>query len=388
MLIDIGKFRQRLFAQFPFVQFIIEQERVSIVKRPVDMRWHYKGVIPISVAGFNPLRHRIFYGEHSYFQKLIEVEKNARCERTDWLLYETFFIVHDYMHIWAISKMLPSFPHCLDDNALSNPVAIADLAFILLMSEAVATVSIDWWTLARFDLSSILKSRTNFRCLTTTFQMTGLSNAQTIDPTFQVMGPNFFEWLATGYCTGEFAGFDSAEKSALRQHAPWIEKEKEYGKKQREFILRWIGYLSQDVKVDSQMHFQLNTNRCDAIRSMASDLWSIFGDKLPSELSVCTQFVALPSKIKKPEFEFVDLAHAFPMLSSMDLNTLTDRQFGFLSAQWVSYRAWGPKLGIDAEKFDLIIRDRDVDALKRICGSSIPSGATISNPCLHLFLPN
>lgn len=389
MTIALSDLRHRLFSGLPLLRFITEQSHVQILERPVDMTWYYDGIVPISVVGFNPFGRTVFFGSNSFAKAMLAADKKSSSSKIDWYLYEILFLLHDYMHIWAVARMLDSLPHCSKPGVWEDTRSLSDLGFVLIISEAVATVAVDWWTLSRLDLTSVLQCKTAFRCLTTSFQRDDLLLARKIAGNFEVYTPRFFRWMAVGYLTGRFNGFDDVGQSSLEENAKWLVKEREYGIKQRDYARRWLTHLSNGkLELSSNSMFALDDFRISIIESLAGELWQLFAEGAPSELHIRGGRVELPVQSVSLNFEFTDLSHVFDALSSLDVSTLSVRQFSFLAAQWLSYSEKRQSPNVSADAFDRIVRQRNLFELRDLCCRRPPPSAKTSNSSPHLFLPN
>ena len=77
----------------PLVDFVIKQTNAPIVARPVESEWTYKGIFPISPAGFNPFCGKLFCAENSVFNRWLPHahESAVSFNAGEWLVYECFF---------------------------------------------------------------------------------------------------------------------------------------------------------------------------------------------------------------------------------------------------------------------------------------------------------
>ncbi|PRX19162.1 hypothetical protein B0G75_13925 [Paraburkholderia sp. BL18I3N2] len=384
--------REFLFNRFPIVRFVFTQDAVALVQRPIDMNWYYRKISPISVNGFNPFGRQIFYGRNSYLEKIIVGCTDPIGDvEIDWYLYEVFFAVHDFIHIWAISALLPFFPKCTEPRAFEESDSVDELAYILLMSEVSAVVAMDYWMLSTINLSDDLGPAVRFRCLTTPFKQDSICDTKKLSAEFAVEGHSFFEWLAKGYFDGVFLGFEGIDVSLLRDLAPWLVKERRVGVSQRSLIKAWISYLRLLAGGSgNEVTLILNSHqRIEAMHALAGELWSIFGEAggasaLPLKSA---QEVYLPTSSFPVDFRFIDLTRIdldFATLTHSDLST---KQFGYFAAQYISLFDYNDEYEFDAVDFDEAVRGRSMQALFRVFGGVKPR-AINRNKHVHLFLPN
>jgi len=388
----VDELKERVFLGFPLVKYVFEQSTIKLVMRPIDMTWHYKGVVPISVSGFNPLGNKIFFGKNSYVDKFLNfgnltVEK----DEIDWYLYEIFFVVHDYVHIWAVTNLLVLFPECLEPDALRNHEVINNISYILLMSEVAATIAVDFWMLSSVDVSKKLQLETKFRCLTTSFKISDLANAKILNPQFEVKSLQFFQWLAIAYFESVFEGFDCFDADNLEKYAPWLMKEKKISIVQRQLIVKWLSYLGDLEEGNTQqVVIGMNNHRkISAMEEIASKLWAVFGrSSPPKKLRVnAGKYIDLPKKATVFDFRFLDILNVDLDLLSYDAQALTMQEFGYLAAQYISLFDWSEEWGLTADMFDDIVRKKDLYSLLFLFGFS-KSCSVGDNGTVHLFIPN
>lgn len=387
MDLTTGGLRNALYRQFPIVEHVFEKNSGLLTMRPVDMNWYYNGIVPISVCGFNPFGSQIFYGQNSYLQKFLKQDIAINPGEIDWYLYEVFFAVHDYMHLWTVNQLLVFFPECTETDVFSNRESLEDLAYILLISEVVAAVSIDWWLLSEVDFAKLVHEKSKFRCLTTSFKMQDLAAARAINPSFSVRDKSFFFWLADGFFANIFAGFDGFEEQTTT--LPWLKKELQYGVKQRDLLSSWLDFLS-DCGSDRRNNIRFSyatAQRSAAMDFLASKVWELVNSaKLPS-LQLCFEkWVPLPQQVSSLNFEFVDASYFVSGLRNIDTTAMSDRNFAYLTAQLVSFQDWNPQTSCSPQIFDRIVTGRNMQHLITIADGLGPIPVISKSP--HLFIPN
>jgi len=55
--------------RIPLLAQLLNDPGFSIIRRAIDSRWKYEGMIATRVDGFNPFRGAAFVGTHSYFDR-------------------------------------------------------------------------------------------------------------------------------------------------------------------------------------------------------------------------------------------------------------------------------------------------------------------------------
>jgi len=126
----------------------------------------------------------------------------------DLLVHEVFFAVHDYLHVWTAQPLRELVP---EQRLGRSPLAERDhegLAFLQLVTEAAATVGLDYWCLSTFDINDVVPIGTTHHLLATQYCERDLEEYRRANRPFVVQTPAFFAELARFYCTGELTGFD------------------------------------------------------------------------------------------------------------------------------------------------------------------------------------
>jgi hypothetical protein len=227
---------------------MLADSTVSKCARGIDRRWHYEGLVPVSVAGFNPFESSIYYGARSAFARwLQDPAASARdTNEGDFLVREVLFAVHDYLHVWGYRLIASLAPEL---GLLRAPVThdnLDALAFCHILTEAIATVGLDYWYLCTFDLDARVPLGTTRATLTTDYHERFASEYRRFNPDFVVQTPAFFGQLARFYCDGVFHGFDVEDVRRSPRIGAWLSQELAYSVRQRAYIRQWLSYLSRE----------------------------------------------------------------------------------------------------------------------------------------------
>jgi hypothetical protein len=228
------------------VREMLTDHRVPKRARAVDRRWTYERAIPVSVAGFNPYTNAVYYGSRSAFARwLRDPAGSARdYNEGDFLVHEVFFAVHDYLHVWTAQLLRELLP---EQRLGRGPLAERDrepLAFLHLVTEAAATVGLDYWYLSTFDVNDVVPIGTTHNLLATQYCERDLAEYRRANRSFTVQTPAFFTELARFYCTGELRGFDVNDLRRSPKAFRWLRHELAYGVAQRRYIRMWLRYLA------------------------------------------------------------------------------------------------------------------------------------------------
>ena len=227
------------------VRQMLDDEQVRKVPRAIDRRWTYEKVIPVSMTGFNPYNDALYYAHQSAFARwLQDPAASARdCNEGDFLVHEVFFTVHDYLHVWTAQLLRALEPQRRLGRGRVQARDSETLAFLHLVTEAAATVGLDYWYLSTFDVNDVVPIGTEHNLLATTYSERDLAEHRRGRPSLEVQSPAFFSELARFYCTGELRGFDVDDLRRSPKTYRWLRHELRYGALQRRYVRMWLRYL-------------------------------------------------------------------------------------------------------------------------------------------------
>lgn len=234
--------------QLPLVRQMLCDPTVSIRVRQNDARWRDENRISLVLAGFNPFAGEVYVpGRSGVASWLADPTASARdFNLGDRFILDLLFAVHDYLHVWStrlIDVLAPSI-------GFGGPIGrdnFDDYVFAQLVSEAAATVGLDYWYLATVELDEVLPIGSLVRGgLTTPYHERDLAEYRRFHPALEVQTPRFFEALCDFYCSGVFVGFDAGDIVRSPRLMEWMKKEVGYGEQQRIIARRWFAYLSSD----------------------------------------------------------------------------------------------------------------------------------------------
>ena len=250
----------------------------QFVERAIDSSWRYRNLVPISVTGFNPFEGAYYYGRNSRFALWLQnpFASAREINENDLLVREVLFMAHDYLHAWtyqAIDRLHPEIGVLSGQITTEN---IEDYAFCHLVTEAVATVGLDYWLLSERNVNSFCNIGSTQGPLTVGYREALLPEYRRFHPELRVQTPEFFKLIAEFYCTGEFPGFDAEDISRSHLLLNWLQHELTYGVTQRVISRSWLVYLAGD-RID------LPAGRMDVPLDVDSDFRRMLLDEL-SEL--------------------------------------------------------------------------------------------------------
>jgi hypothetical protein len=238
--------KARRLLDIPLLAEALGSSDVKIVRRPIDRSWLYEGIIPASVSGFNPFHRSLFIDSKSSLAGWLDGgRKNDRAyNERDFLVHEALFLVHDYLHCWATQAIQNELPELQFGTGEINRRSLEDFAFCHLLTEAVATVGLDYWYLSTVDLNEVVDLGTARGPLTVGYRERDLAEYRRFHPKFEAQTPNFFKQIALFYARGSFEGFTIGDIRKSPKLLNWIEHELAYGEKQREYTRAWLLHLS------------------------------------------------------------------------------------------------------------------------------------------------
>jgi hypothetical protein len=265
----------------PLVAQLFGDDSVSIQVRGVDARWSYADVVERRIDGFNPFHESIYTGRHSHMADWLPHRGgSARSfNHQDRLVSEVLFAVHDYLHIWAyrwIAHLWKDLGFGVREIDSGN---FEDMVFCHLLSEAAATVGLDYWYLSCIDLNDVVPIGSARKGLTISYRESQRSEYRRFDGAFNAQDPSFFGLIASFYCSGNFPGFSASDMLCSPVLRQWLLHELEYGRLQRRYCREWFAYLSngrvritgaaldKPVAHDSPRHQKL-------IRELGELLWT------------------------------------------------------------------------------------------------------------------
>jgi hypothetical protein len=234
-------------SEIPLFKYILNQKKFPIVLRNVDARWNYYG-ISLGLNGFNPYLGKIFIAENSCLAEWIKGgKKNDRHHNIkDLLIREISFLAHDFIHAWSVQFLRTKLPSLDIGSCLITKENFEDLAFCHLLTEAAATVAIDYWFLSTMNIGKECNLGSDFKTLTVSFHESNSDEFKRFNPDFNAQTPEFLGHIARFYCNGIFTGYgiEDLEKSPIIR--TWLEKEISYGNEQRISTRSWLSYLSNN----------------------------------------------------------------------------------------------------------------------------------------------
>ena len=230
----------------PLVRQALSDPSIPIVTRAIDKDWTYTKVTSFTVTGFNPYQRALYVPRKSSISSWLKAgKKNDRLfNESDTLATEVLFLVHDYLHAWSCMAIQNEMPELELGYGAITPESIETFAFCHILTEAVATVGLDYWYLSTLDVDQLCKIGTSLRTLTCSYHENDLGEYRQFKANFRVQDQSFFQLLSKFYCTGEFDGFSGEDLQRSPKLLSWLQHELTYGESQRLYIRQWLCHLS------------------------------------------------------------------------------------------------------------------------------------------------
>lgn len=361
----------------PLVSQLLRDDSVKVEARGVDARWSYAKVIGRSVSGFNPFQGVIFTGRNSSLSNWLERPRGSarQLNFNDRLVDEVLFAAHDYLHIWSYRWIARLWPELGFGEAEIGPENFEDMVFCHLLSEAVATVGLDYWYLSCVKLGDVVPIGSAKRGLTVSYREDHAEEYRLFSNGFDVQRESFFQLIARFYCSGQFPGFSAEDMQLSPVLRGWLMHELRYGKLQREYCREWFAFLSggairlstkqlsRPVAHDSPKHEHL-------MREIGALLWA----KVKQDDFADSGFRFDPSRLWSSEASR-DLRFQFLNLNSVGLPSiagrakLSGRSTDYLVRQYLARLDFGafPKDGHPI--FDLVLRNGDLALAESLLGT-------------------
>ncbi len=238
--------------QIPLVRQMLADPSIHFSPIGFDAYWVYSNYFSPGLSAFNPHQGKIFFQSGSCISEWLKnPEVSARpLNQRDFLVKEVLFAVHDYFHIWGyqlIQHLRPQLNFGIEAITKAN---FETFVFCHLLTEAIATIGLDYWYLSQVDLNEVVPIGTYSYPLATSYHKEDDSEFKRFAPNMNVMSVDFFETLMRTYLTGDFFGFSAFDLQRSPILIRWLNHELTYAEKQRSYTRTWLAHLShQDLKL-------------------------------------------------------------------------------------------------------------------------------------------
>ncbi|PRQ06685.1 hypothetical protein [Enhygromyxa salina] len=258
---------------------ILQDPHTRIVRRSIDANWLYETRSSKTSAGWNPFRGEIYIADNSLVaQWLDDPSMDLRVlNENDLFLPEFAFLLHDHLHIFGARTIAELRPELAFGHGTLDPARLEEHAFVLVVTEAVATVGLDYWDLCCRNLGRELDIGTSFARLTVSYQASLEPEYRRYCEDFTAQTPDFFGLIARFYCTGAFPGFDGEALRRSPVTLGWLRHELLYGGSQRRYSRQWLQHLAGVQHYDAgalEAPIEIPDWGEDVIEELGERLWA------------------------------------------------------------------------------------------------------------------
>jgi len=261
---------------------MLDHPAIKLTPRLVDANWVYEKIIPHALGGFNPFLRKVFTPYNSMLKQWVDngCKDDRQFNENDRLVNEALFFMHDFVHNWAVHAIQILAPDVGFGKTKITQDNFEDMCFCYLLTEAAATVGIDYWYLSTLDLGQTIGLGSNHTSLTVSYHENDLQEYQRFDQEFNVQAPGFFHKIACFYNTGDFDGFDIKDLKRSPKLLGWLKHELEYGQTQRRYTRLWFSYLSFESMSLNKDQLKADIKICkpwqkQLILDLQAQLWTL-----------------------------------------------------------------------------------------------------------------
>jgi hypothetical protein len=305
----------------PFFSYFKKQRLTKLVPRPYDSRWKYLGIVKKFQSGFNAYSGKIYYNQISELSLWIQtgIVPENRLKRTN-LVNEYLFLTHDFIHHWGMLQIETFLRKFLKKSLYS--MAPENQVFFLLLTEAMATVGLDYWVLSQFPLGKQFNLEQDYHQLTITLSPSQVENIKKVKSDFTIHKKKLFSEIVAFYLSGEMQGFDVQDIEKSPDLKKYIVHELEYGEMQRSYARIWVDQIwHRRVSVEDDFSPALIKEdwQNDLIGYLEEVLWKLVHGECDEDLSVASKSMHIDLPKLTPLCTEIN-----PLLISMEKNNIFD----------------------------------------------------------------
>ena len=370
--LNLSSEKSTIITKIPLLVRALTDSNISIGIRSVDSNWYYERLSPVNVQGFNPFHLKIYINKISSISEWISsgCSDKAFNNEGDFLIREALFLVHDYLHCWATLFIQNAFPDLHFGSSKITPKNFEDMVFCHIVTEACATVGLDYWFLSPIEkLDHFFGINTLLRQLTVAYSDSDKNEFQKFNKRFDAQTPDMFGLVANFYCDGEFPGFSADDLKRSPKLYAWMKHELEYGSKQRQYTREWFLHLSDGaVKVKpSELKATIKVNKPwqrALIHEMGQKLWQLVKENRSVQFTKNRQTSVWKANPDCLDFRFVNL-NTFKNKKILDIvnEPFFDRNFQYFFSQYVSNFIFDTFSNELHALLDHVKRERDMRSL-------------------------
>lgn len=387
-----GDLRERLLRIAP-VRHALQDPWFEALPRPLDDRWSRLGVCD-RMAGFAPLHQVHYYPWTSPLRGWLEdVQDPLSPDDETVLVRAALGLAHDYLHSWAYRAISVLRPEHRVGAERVGPDNFDLFLNLHLLTEAVACVGLDYWTLCTLDGPDWRGWAEAFSPLTTHYHDRDAAAFRRRNPQHDPQHPNFLATIVRLYHCDEIEGFDLPDVRDDARLRAWLAAELLASRSQRATTRLWLANLAEAALDDDALGAPTTPPRGDFL-DLTLELSHLLWRKVKQEEPLFFPAGPRPDAWRypngaRPDFRVCNLArlplHAWPTGGES-----TD-SFWFFAQQLLSrrqapgeeaMRAFVPRIGH-------AVRAADARAVSALCDELEPVQADIVDTApLELILVN
>lgn len=266
----------------PLARTMFADKHFQIRTRALDAEWFYQKIVPGPAGGFDPTIGCAYVAQYSATSEWLRSGKSSprKFNFEDRLMTEVLFAIHDYLHNWSyrlINSLKPKLRLGVGSITKKN---FESMVFCHILTEAVATVGLDYWYLSTVELDDVVAIGTNRTNLTVAYHEKNRSEYVRFHSDIDVQNPKFLATLTKFYCDGEFPGFELADLMRSPKLFSWLQHELRYGEDQRKYTRSWLNHLAgRESPLSDEL--LVKTISCserwqkELVRDVAAALWDL-----------------------------------------------------------------------------------------------------------------
>jgi hypothetical protein len=288
-----------------------------LIERGVDAYWTYQKLIP-TVSGFNPMQGAYFYSSNSFFSRWLRQPFSSARElnENDLLATEVLFMAHDYLHAWAYQMVDKLHPEAEVFSRAITAENLEEYSFYHLLSEAVATVGLDYWFLSLTDPNEFCNIGSTRGPLTVSYRELHLPEYKMFCPNFQVQSPQFLSKITNFYCTGKFPGFYASDLRRSPRLLAWLRHELQYGVIQRKLTRSWLMFLAEEPLQVAETELSSPLTVTPELEQLTEEIGPALWQLVKNDEDLCGSWhkptCRQSSHNRTPDFRFLNLNRCEP----------------------------------------------------------------------------
>src|SRR6185295_14665223 len=217
-----------------------------------------------------------------------------------------------FLHSWAYQMIDKLRPGVEVFSRAINAENLEEYSFYHLLSEAVATVGLDYWFLSVNDVNYFCDIGSVRGPITVSYRESHLPEYRRFCPDFQAQAPEFLSKIATFYCTGRFPGFDASDLRRSPRLLAWLKHELKYGVTQRRLTRSWLMFLAEEPMEMAEPELSSPLTVTPQFERLTEEIAAALWQMVKNGTDLCGRWNQPASRRhssrdRKPDFRFLNL---------------------------------------------------------------------------------